>query len=37
MDNILFVHMLDALTDLSHVIYDLCFGHGVTFGRDPFE
>lgn len=37
MDDVLFVHMLDAFTDLPHVINDLCFGHGVTLGRDPLE
>lgn len=36
-DDVLLVHMLDALTDLSHVIDDFRLGHGVTLSRDPLE
>lgn len=37
MNDILLVHMLDSFADLSHVIDDLRFGHGVALGRDPLE
>lgn len=37
MNNVLLVHVFDALADLSHVINDLRLGHGVAFGRDPLE
>lgn len=37
MNNVLLVHMLNALADLPHVIDDFRLGHGVTLGRDPLE
>lgn len=37
MDDVLLVHMLDALADLPHVVDDFCLRHRVTLGRDPFE
>jgi len=37
MDNVLLVHMLDALTDLPHIINDFRLGHSITLGRNPLE
>ena len=37
MNNISFVHVLDTLADLSHVIDDLGFGHGIAFSRNLLE
>lgn len=37
MDDILLVHMFNTLADLSHIIDDLRFGHGVALSRDPLE
>ena len=37
MNDVSLVHVLDALTDLSHVVDDLGLGHGVAIGRDLLE
>lgn len=37
MNDVLFMHVFDALANLPHVIDDFRFGHGVTFGCDPLE
>lgn len=37
MDDVLLMHMLDALADLAHVVDDLSFGHDVTFSGDALE
>ena len=37
MENIVLVHVLDGLADLSHVVDNLCLGHSIPFGRNPFK
>ncbi|KYN39678.1 hypothetical protein ALC56_06173 [Trachymyrmex septentrionalis] len=37
MDDVLLVHMLDALTDLPHIINDFRLGHSITLSRNSFE
>ena len=36
-DDVAFVHVLDALADLAHVVDYLRLGHGVALRRDALE
>lgn len=36
-DNILFMHVLDAFTDLSHIVDHLGLRHGVALSSDPLK
>lgn len=37
MDDVLLVHMLDALTNLPHIINDFRLGHSITLSRNSLE
>lgn len=37
MNDVLLVHVLDALADLAHVVDDLGLGHDVALGGDALE
>jgi len=37
MNDILLVHVFDSFANLSHIVDDFCFRHGITFGRNSFE
>ena len=37
MNDVSLMHVLDTLTDLSHVVDDLSFTHGVALSSDPLK